>query len=79
LGKLPLVIGMPVIITTNFDVENGIVNGCVGTLESIRYWVDSDGRRHAVSAVVRSNEIDGVALPHLNVNEAVAIEDEKEV
>ena len=35
LGKIPLVIGMPVMITHNFDVENGVVNGCTGILKSI--------------------------------------------
>lgn len=33
LGKIPLVIGIPVMITHNFDVENGIVNGCTGILK----------------------------------------------
>ncbi|KAG1799399.1 uncharacterized protein HD556DRAFT_1231589 [Suillus plorans] len=27
LGKIPLVIGMPVLVSQNFDVEGGIVNG----------------------------------------------------
>ena len=31
LGKIPLVIGIPVMIAQNYDVENGIVNGCTGT------------------------------------------------
>ena len=31
LGKIPLVIGMPVMIAQNYDVENRIVNGCTGT------------------------------------------------
>lgn len=30
LGKIPLVPGMPVMITQNYDVEGGIVNGCTG-------------------------------------------------
>jgi len=33
LGKIPLVIGMPVMITQNYDVEGGIVNGCTGILK----------------------------------------------
>ena len=32
LGRLLLVIGMPVMITHNFDVQSGIVNGSTGTL-----------------------------------------------
>jgi hypothetical protein len=31
LKRIPLVIGMPVIICQNFDVEHGVVNGCMGT------------------------------------------------
>ncbi len=32
LGMLPLVIGMPVMITQNFNIESGIVNGVMGIL-----------------------------------------------
>ena len=52
LGKLPLVIGMPVMIVQNFDISNGIVNGCTGDLVSIRSTVDSHGRLHAHSCVI---------------------------
>ncbi|PBK58131.1 hypothetical protein ARMSODRAFT_842200, partial [Armillaria solidipes] len=52
LGALPLVIGMPVMISTNFDVAGGVVNGSVGTLEKIRYKTDDEGRRYALSCVV---------------------------
>ena len=47
LGSIPLVIGMPVMVTQNFDVAAGIVNGTTGTLQSIRYYTDNRGRRHA--------------------------------
>jgi hypothetical protein len=30
LRRMPLVIGMPVMICQNFDVEHGVVNGCTG-------------------------------------------------
>ena len=33
LGKLPLVLGMPVMFTQNFDVKSGIVNGSTGILK----------------------------------------------
>ena len=33
IGMLPLCKGMPVMITQNYDVENGIVNGCLGMLK----------------------------------------------
>jgi len=35
LRKLPLAIGMPVMIVQNFDIPNGIINGCTGTLVSV--------------------------------------------
>ncbi|KAH7917809.1 hypothetical protein BV22DRAFT_977224, partial [Leucogyrophana mollusca] len=74
LGKVPLVIGMPVMVTHNFDVEAGIVNGCVGTLHSIRYTVDGEGNRHAVSCVVDTPMTSGDALPHLGTCQSVALE-----
>ena len=33
LGKILLVLGMPVMFTQNFDVESGIVNGSIGILK----------------------------------------------
>ena len=79
LGRIPLVIGMPVMITQNFDVESGIVNGCVGTLVSVRYTVDSDGRRHAVSCVIRTPSTTDQPLPHLQPHESVVIADTVDV
>ena len=32
LGKVPIVLGMPVIVNQNFDVEGGLVNGSFGHL-----------------------------------------------
>ncbi|KAF9053997.1 hypothetical protein BDP27DRAFT_1141204, partial [Rhodocollybia butyracea] len=74
IGCLPLVIGMPVMITQNFDVESGVVNGCQGTLSKIRYRVDAYGNRHAISCVVRaptttSNEL----LPFMETEHDVAV------
>ena len=43
LGKNPLVIGMPVMITQNYDVENRIVNGCIGILKKICYQENAQG------------------------------------
>ncbi|PBK92431.1 hypothetical protein ARMGADRAFT_881659, partial [Armillaria gallica] len=53
LGALPLIIGMPIMISSNFDVPGGIVNGSVGTLEKIRYKTDEEGRRYALSCIVK--------------------------
>lgn len=79
LGRIPLVIGMPVMIMANFDVSNGIVNGRIRTLKSVCYWTDSDGHRHASSCVVESTGISGEALPGLKKNQAVALQDETDM
>ncbi|KAF8068635.1 hypothetical protein FPV67DRAFT_1414931, partial [Lyophyllum atratum] len=52
LGRLPLVIGMPVLVSHNFDVDGGIVNGSKGTVRSIRYTVGAHKSRHVTSCVV---------------------------
>ncbi|KAF9063877.1 hypothetical protein BDP27DRAFT_1231363, partial [Rhodocollybia butyracea] len=77
LGRIPMVIGMPVMIMQNFDVPSGVVNGCKGTLSKIRYRLDSDGCQHAISCVVRAPHTNsGVALPFLKDKKlVVALED----
>jgi hypothetical protein len=75
LGKLPLVIGMPVIISSNFDVEAGVVNGCHGVLKQIRYYVDKEGRRHAISCVIEAPHTTGEKMPQLPEHHVVALED----
>ncbi|KAF8123344.1 hypothetical protein EV363DRAFT_1120526, partial [Boletus edulis] len=75
LTRIPLVIGMPVMITQNFDVESGIVNGCLGTLVSIRYTVDSSNRRHAVSCVVYTPTASKEPLPYLDPFHSVVLAD----
>ncbi|KAJ7094148.1 hypothetical protein C8R44DRAFT_581449, partial [Mycena epipterygia] len=54
LGMIPLVIGMPVMITQNFDVEGGVVNRCTGKLVSVRYRFRDDGKRIALSCVIEA-------------------------
>ena len=61
---------MPIMIMTNFDVSNGIVNGRIGSLKSVNYWVAEDGCRHATSCVVESEGIVGKTLPGLGTNQA---------
>ncbi|KIM74966.1 hypothetical protein PILCRDRAFT_50087, partial [Piloderma croceum F 1598] len=75
LGKIPLVLGMPVMISQNFDVEAGVVNGCTGTLKCIRYRVDKEGRRQAISCVVHAPNMLGENLPQLPDHHVVALED----
>ncbi|TFK58510.1 hypothetical protein BDN72DRAFT_748218, partial [Pluteus cervinus] len=64
-GKLPLVLNMPVIISQNFDVEHGIVNGSVGYLRKIRYYVTADDRRIMTSCVVEIPDAEDVPMPGL--------------
>ncbi|KAG1792592.1 uncharacterized protein HD556DRAFT_1218026, partial [Suillus plorans] len=79
LGRIPLVIGMPVIVAHNFDVEGGIVNGCQGILRSIRYTVDDNGNRHARSCIIHSSDTTCNDLPHLQSGEIVALESSVEL
>ncbi|KAI0349328.1 hypothetical protein OH77DRAFT_1378002, partial [Trametes cingulata] len=54
LGRIPLVLGMPVVVTQNFDVQGGILNGSVGTLTKIWYKTDNiSGNRMLTSCVPR--------------------------
>ncbi|KAJ3836600.1 hypothetical protein F5878DRAFT_506688, partial [Lentinula raphanica] len=76
LGRLPLVIGMPVIIGCNYDVQSGIVNGTTGTLQKIRYRVDENGERHLVSCIVLCDHLRSFTnLTGLNKNEVPVLED----
>ncbi|KAJ7056193.1 hypothetical protein C8F01DRAFT_970167, partial [Mycena amicta] len=75
LGKIPLVIGMPVMITQNFDVAHGVVNGSRGILTRIRYTVDPAGNRHATSCVVHIPDMVGPPLEGLPEKHAAVMED----
>lgn len=62
-------------ITQNFDIESGIVNGCAGTLVSIRYTVDDTGRRHAESCIIYTPSSSDRSLPHLERFQSVVLAD----
>ena len=62
LGQIPLVLGMPVLISQNLDVEGGIVNG--SRVTHIRYQTDSNGCRHLKSVIVNIDDIMGMLPPH---------------
>ena len=66
-------------LMTNFDVSNGIVNGTIGTLKSVQYWIDDEGFRHATSCVIRSEHIVGEPIPGLEKSEGVALQDETDM
>ncbi|KAG1808510.1 hypothetical protein EV424DRAFT_1328804 [Suillus variegatus] len=75
MGRIPLVIGMPVMIGQNFDVGAGIVNGCIGNLESIRFSIDKNGQRHATSCIVHTPSTSGDPLPRLAAHRSVVLPD----
>lgn len=73
LSRIPLVVGMRVIICQNFDVEHRVVNGSIGELQRIRYIQDDDGRRHLTSCVVHIDDVDRDSLPHLEAEEVAVL------
>jgi hypothetical protein len=79
LKRIPLVIGMPVIICQNFDVEHGVVNGCTGTLKRIRYRTDQNGNRHALSCIVGAPTTSGTPLHGLERQSVAVLRDTTEM
>lgn len=70
LGRIPLVIGMPIIISQNFDVAGGIVNGSIGTLSKICYVTDSKtDQRFLTSCVVCLSDSTASRMPGLDNTE----------
>ena len=65
LGALPLVLGMPVVITENFDVVGGVVNGSKGILRKVRYCVGADGKQYLTLCIVELPDLKGDPLPNL--------------
>ncbi|TEB16189.1 hypothetical protein FA13DRAFT_1593326, partial [Coprinellus micaceus] len=64
LGRLPLCKGMPVLVSQNFDVAGGVVNGTRGTVVSVRYKLNRLKQRVCTSVVVAIDD-KGVPMPHL--------------
>ncbi|KAJ7136457.1 hypothetical protein C8R43DRAFT_893826, partial [Mycena crocata] len=79
LGRIPLVIGMPVMISQNFDVEGGVVNGCTGKLVSVRYVVDAEGYRHALSCVIEALDTELGIIPELPAYHVVSLQDTTDI
>ncbi|KAJ7200365.1 hypothetical protein GGX14DRAFT_372376, partial [Mycena pura] len=75
LGRLPLVIGMPVMITQNFDVQHGIVNGTTGFVKQIRYTINEVGERCIQSCIVHVPDMTGPPLPNLPPKHAAVLAD----
>lgn len=74
LGMLPLALGMPVIVSQNFDVEGGVVNGSRGVVKSIRYYVDK-GERYLKSCVVTIPSASLEDMPNLPSQDMPILQD----
>lgn len=77
--SLPLVLGMPVIITENFDVVGGIVNGSTGILRKVRYRVDDADRRYLTSCIVELPDAMTDVLPSLPQKHVAVLPDTMEM
>lgn len=76
LGKIPLVLGMPVIISQNYDVNGGIVNGSIGVLKRIRYFEDPiTHKRYLKSCVVLLQDATSAPLLGLEEGEFPVLQD----
>ncbi|KAI9067028.1 hypothetical protein FKP32DRAFT_1564569, partial [Trametes sanguinea] len=76
LNKIPLVVGMPVMIFQNFALSDGVVNGCIGTLSSIRYSEDlASGKRYLKSCTVLLDDTSGPAMTNLSPGEYPVLPD----
>ncbi|KAG2152920.1 hypothetical protein DEU56DRAFT_727195, partial [Suillus clintonianus] len=79
LGKIPLVIGMPILVSQNFDVEGGIVNGSTGTLRKVRYSLNHEGQRILRSCIVEISHSTDETLPNLPPHHIPILEDSVEL
>jgi hypothetical protein len=79
LGKIPLVIGMPILVSQNFDVEGRIVNGSTGILRKVRYSLNDENQRVLKSCIIEISQSSDEALPNLCPHEILIIEDSIEL
>ena len=79
LQVLPLVLGMPIVVTQNFDVAGGIVNGSTGFLRKVRYCVDDANRRYLTSCIIELPDTTANALPSLPPNHFAVLPDKAEM
>jgi len=75
MGRLLLVLGMPVLISQNFDVDGGIMNGSYGFVKRIWYTVDDNGICKLTSCVVEVKDSNDAAMPHLQPHEVPVLSD----
>ncbi|RXW17503.1 hypothetical protein EST38_g8344 [Candolleomyces aberdarensis] len=75
LGRIPLCIGMPVLVAQNFDVQGGVVNGSRGVVKSLRYCHDLQGRRVLTSCIVNIPNSTQEVMPGLEAHDMPIIAD----
>jgi hypothetical protein len=66
---------MPVILSQNFDVPGGVVNGCTGRLVKVRYRLGTDGRRYATSCIIEAPDTVAKLVPELPDHHVVSLQD----
>jgi len=79
LGRVPLILGMPILVSQNFDVKGGIVNGSWGTVSHIYYHVDDEGHRYLLSVVVHITDSTDENLSHLLPHNLLILADMTEI
>ncbi|RXW17049.1 hypothetical protein EST38_g8796 [Candolleomyces aberdarensis] len=75
LGRVPLCIGMPVLVSQNFDVQGGVVNGSRGTVTSVRYQIGNGGHRVLTSCVILIVKSGPEPMPDLRRHEMPILSD----
>ncbi|KAG2335441.1 hypothetical protein BDR05DRAFT_845762, partial [Suillus weaverae] len=79
LGKIPLVIGMPILVSQNFDIEGRIVNGSTGKLRKVKYSLNNERQQALRSCIVEISHSSDKALPNLFLHPIPIIEDSVEL
>ena len=79
LGKIPIALGMPVIVSQNFDIKEGLVNGSFGYLRDYRFQTDEDEVRTLTSCIVELPDSTINPLPHLPPQHVPIISDTVEM
>ena len=75
LGRIPLCIGMLVLVAQNFDMEGRIANGSHGTVKEICYFRDDHGTRYLKSCVVHIENSSSDWMPHLAAHDVPILPD----
>lgn len=79
LGRMPIVLGMPVLVNQNLDIDGGLVNGSFGYLRDYRFQTDENGVRTLTSCIVEIPDFTGSPLSHLPPRHVAVISDTVEM